>query len=47
MHDSPESGATAVEYSLLASLVAGVIIAAVVMLGDKVLALFTTVDGTF
>lgn len=41
--DTREEGATAVEYSLMAALIAGVIFAAVVGLGQLVLALFSSV----
>ncbi len=40
-----EEGATAIEYGLLAALIAGVIIAAVTTLGTKVLALFADVES--
>ncbi|GAA4806354.1 Flp family type IVb pilin [Nocardioides caeni] len=43
---APDRGATAVEYALLASLIAGVIIAVVGFLGQDVTALFTSVDWT-
>ncbi|HQF02857.1 MAG TPA: Flp family type IVb pilin [Phycicoccus sp.] len=42
-----ELGATAVEYSLIAALIAAVIVVAVVSLGTEVLALFMTIDGKF
>jgi Flp pilus assembly pilin Flp len=38
-----ERGATAVEYAMLAALIAGVIIVAVFMFGQKVMALFGSV----
>ncbi len=41
-----EKGATAVEYGLLVALIAAVIIAGVVLLGDNLLALFNSVGGT-
>ncbi len=40
-----ESGATAVEYGLMVSLIAVVIIAAVTLLGGNLAALFTNVAG--
>ena len=40
-----ESGATAVEYGLLAALIAGVIIAAVTTVGTDLSALFTKISG--
>ncbi len=40
-----EAGATAIEYGLMAALIAAVIIAAVAALGTKVTGLFTTVEG--
>jgi Flp pilus assembly pilin Flp len=40
-------GATAVEYALLAALIAGVIIAVVGALGQQINALFVTVVGSF
>ena len=39
-----EHGATAVEYGLLAALIAGVIVVATIALGEQVLALFKSVD---
>jgi pilus assembly protein Flp/PilA len=39
-----ERGATAVEYGLLMALIAAVIVATVALTGDKVLALFTSVN---
>lgn len=39
-----EDGATAIEYGLMAALIAGVIIAAVAAMGTKVLSLFTTTN---
>jgi len=41
------SGATAVEYSMIAALVAGVIVGTVTALGLQVSAMFTTVVATF
>ncbi len=40
-----EEGATAIEYGLLAALIAGVIVSTVTTLGLKVLGLFTTVES--
>ena len=40
-----EEGATAIEYGLLAALIAGVIIAAVTALGTKVSGLYSTVNS--
>jgi pilus assembly protein Flp/PilA len=40
-----ESGATAIEYGLIAALVAVVIITALTTLGSKLTATFTTVSG--
>ncbi len=40
-----EEGATAIEYGLLAALIAGVIISTVTTLGPKVAGLFTTVES--
>jgi pilus assembly protein Flp/PilA len=40
-----ESGATAIEYGLIAALVAVVIIAALTALGDSLTATFTTVSN--
>ncbi len=42
-----EQGATAVEYAILAPLIAAVIAAIVATLGQQVLALFTSVVGRF
>jgi Flp pilus assembly pilin Flp len=42
-----ESGATAVEYAFLVSLIAGVVIATVATLGVSVTGLFTSLLGTF
>jgi hypothetical protein len=42
-----DSGATAIEYALLASLIAGVITATVRLLGQQVLALFTSIPIPF
>ena len=39
-----ERGATAVEYAIMASLIAGVIIATVTILGTQVAGLFNTVN---
>ena len=39
-----EEGATAIEYGLLAALIAGVIISTVATLGTKVAGLYTTVN---
>jgi Flp pilus assembly pilin Flp len=44
-HD--ELGGAAVEYGLLASLVAGVVAGTVALLGDQVLTFFTSVVGAF
>ena len=41
--DTRDKGATAVEYSLLAALIAGVIFTAVAALGDLVVGLFSSV----
>ena len=41
-----ESGATAIEYGLIASLIAVVIIGAVTILGTKLTATFTAVSGS-
>ena len=41
---SRESGATAVEYAIMASLIAAVIVVAVFTLGEKTLALFQRVN---
>jgi len=41
-----EEGATAVEYGLMASLIAGVIIAAVTLLGTNMTALFNRIAGS-
>lgn len=43
---TPDRGATAVEYALLVSLIAGVIIAVLGFLGQDVQGLFTSVDWT-
>ncbi len=40
-----EEGATAIEYGLLAALIAGVIVATVTTLGTKVTGLYTTVES--
>jgi len=40
-----EEGATAIEYGLMAALIAGVIIATVAALGTKVQGLYATVDS--
>jgi pilus assembly protein Flp/PilA len=42
-----DSGATAIEYALIAAGVAGAIIIAVSTVGDKVLDLFTSVANAF
>jgi Flp pilus assembly pilin Flp len=42
-----DDGATAIEYALIAALVAGVITATVAALGQQVLALFATVPIPF
>jgi Flp pilus assembly pilin Flp len=42
-----QSGATAVEYGLIAALIAGVIAGIVFAYGQEVLGLFITVDGAF
>ena len=44
---SDDGGATAVEYAILAALIAGVIVAIVVILGDQVVELFNGVAGSF
>lgn len=41
----PEAGATAVEYALLLSLIFMAIVAVVYVLGDEVVALYTSVPG--
>lgn len=43
---SNESGATAIEYGLIAALIAVVIIAAVTLVGDALVANFTAVAGS-
>ena len=40
-----EEGATAIEYGLLAALIAGVIVSTVTTIGPKVLGLFTNVEN--
>jgi len=40
-----EEGATAIEYGLLAALIAGVIIGTVTTLGPKVLGLYNTIES--
>lgn len=40
-----EEGATAIEYGLMAALIAGVIITTVTALGTKVAGLYTTVES--
>ena len=40
-----EEGATAIEYGLIAALIAGVIVAATTSLGQKVRDVFSAVDG--
>jgi pilus assembly protein Flp/PilA len=42
-----ESGATAIEYSLIAGFIALAIIAAVGMTGDKLIAMFTSLLNAF
>lgn len=42
-----ESGATAVEYGFIASLIAAVIIVAVAFVGEQLLAIFDEVSGWF
>ena len=42
-----ESGATAIEYSLIAGFIALAIIAAVGMTGDKLVAMFTSLLNAF
>ncbi|NUO60564.1 MAG: Flp family type IVb pilin [Hamadaea sp.] len=42
-----DEGATAVEYAIIASLVAAVIATSVFLLGTKVLEFFTTAKGLF
>lgn len=42
-----EGGATAVEYALLAALIAGVIVAVVTTLGSQIVALFNLLVGAF
>lgn len=42
-----EQGATAVEYSILGALIAAVVAATLVLLGDEVLILFSSVAGRF
>jgi Flp pilus assembly pilin Flp len=42
-----DDGATAAEYVILVSLVAGVIIAVVFVIGDRVAELFATLVGAF
>ena len=43
MRDARDKGATAVEYALMVAFITGVIVAVVLVLGDQVLGLFTTV----
>lgn len=43
MHE--EEGATMIEYAIMASLIAAVCVAIIIMIGTKVLALFTNVNG--
>lgn len=40
------SGATAIEYGLIAGLISVVIIAGVTVAGDEIAALFTTISGS-
>ncbi len=40
-----EEGATAIEYGLLAALIAGVIVSTVTTLGPKVLGLYNTIES--
>lgn len=40
-----DDGATAVEYAIMASLIAGVVVATVIILGQQVLALFQRVPA--
>jgi len=42
-----QSGATAVEYAIIASLVAAIIVGIVTLLGLKVVSLFALLPGTF
>ena len=42
-----ESGATAIEYAIIASGIGGVLAVTVFTLGGKVSALFTTISGLF
>jgi pilus assembly protein Flp/PilA len=44
---SDESGATAIEYSLIAGFIALAIIAAVGMTGDKLIAMFSSLLNAF
>lgn len=44
-HTTDETGATAVEYGVMVSLIAVVIIAAVTLVGTNLSELFTTVSG--
>jgi len=43
MRDARDKGATAVEYALMVSLITGVIVAVVLVLGDQVFGLFRSV----
>lgn len=45
VRSSAERGATAVEYALMAALIAGVIVAVVFVLGQQVLGLFKAVPS--
>ncbi|MES0868785.1 Flp family type IVb pilin [Pseudovibrio sp. SCP19] len=42
-----DSGATAIEYGILAALMAVIVIAAVPLLGDKIVTLFNGISTTF
>jgi len=44
---APDHGATAVEYAIMISLIAAVIFATVLVLGQQVLGFFTTAEGLF
>ena len=44
---APDHGATAVEYAIMVSLIAAVIFATVLLLGQQVLGFFTTAEGLF
>ncbi|MBR7743912.1 Flp family type IVb pilin [Phycicoccus sp. BSK3Z-2] len=47
VHKSLEYGATAAEYALLVALVAAVIIGSVIVLGQGVIGLFSSISGRF